>query len=220
MSQRSGSLAEGFSEAVSIELAGDLGPLGAFPREAFDALVGIVLREIIDPTGGGCDSGAVVGAVKAFAAEHAVATTTALQRGIRGLVVVLQEATRRGATAADVRIGAGVLGLAGGNAAALGDLWQHAMVDGGDAALPEGLGDAAQLRRLVDLEWKFGVTAASSEAGAGAVGRTFLQLKLVLDAPGGGLERIYLELSLDQFYAFLAHMERAKAALVNVAPPA
>ena len=58
------------------------------------------------------------------------------------------------------------------------------------------------------------------EAGAGAVGRTFLQLKLVLDAPGGGLERIYLELSLDQFYAFLAHMERAKAALVNVAQPA
>ena len=72
------------------------------------------------------------------------------------------------------------------------------------------------LRRLVDLEWKFGVTAASSESGAGTVGRTFLQLELVLDAPGGGLERVYLELTLNQFYEFLAHMERAKAALASI----
>lgn len=74
----------------------------------------------------------------------------------------------------------------------------------------------AALRRVAGCKVARLVTAASSESGAGTVGRTFLQLELVLDAPGGGLERVYLELTLNQFYEFLAHMERAKAALASI----
>ncbi len=60
---------------------------------------------------------------------------------------------------------------------------------------------------LVDMEWKFGVTAASSELAQ--VGSTFLQLKLVVDK-GGAREQVFVELTLPQFYDFLADMEKAK----------
>lgn len=63
---------------------------------------------------------------------------------------------------------------------------------------------------LVDMEWKFGVTAASSDMKV--VGNSFLQLKLVVDK-GGKKEDVYMELTLPQFYSFLHEMEKARTAL-------
>jgi len=60
--------------------------------------------------------------------------------------------------------------------------------------------------QLVDMEWKFGVTAASSELNA--VGRCFLQLKLVIDR-GDKKEDVLMELTLPQFYQFLQQMQTA-----------
>lgn len=64
------------------------------------------------------------------------------------------------------------------------------------------------------MEWNFGVTAASSELEA--VGGTYLQLKLVIDKGAGEEgsssreENVLMELTLPQFYEFLASMEKAK----------
>ena len=58
------------------------------------------------------------------------------------------------------------------------------------------------------------VTASSSELQK--VGRSFLQLRLTLNR-GGLDECVHMELTLEQFYSFLADMENAKAALDNVA---
>lgn len=63
---------------------------------------------------------------------------------------------------------------------------------------------------LVDMEWKFGVTAASNELAQ--VGSTFLHLKLVIDK-GGHREDVFVELTLPQFYEFLADMEKAKTCI-------
>jgi len=57
------------------------------------------------------------------------------------------------------------------------------------------------------MEWKFGVTASSSELSH--LGQCFLQLKLVLNK-GGKKENVLMELTLPQFYKFLAQMEAAK----------
>lgn len=67
--------------------------------------------------------------------------------------------------------------------------------------------------QLVDLEWKFGVTASSSELDQ--VGQTFLMLKLVLTnaAKPGGAEAVTMELTLSQFYQLLQELEKAKALL-------
>lgn len=64
--------------------------------------------------------------------------------------------------------------------------------------------------RVVDVDWKFGVTAASSEKSQ--VGKTFLLLKITIDS-GNGLKNIHMEMSLSQFYAFLHELEKMKTSL-------
>ena len=70
--------------------------------------------------------------------------------------------------------------------------------------------------KLVDLDWSFGVTAASDDCDH--VGKTFLQLKLTIQQEHDGLRVIFLELSLDQFYQFLASLEKCKSYLDFVIP--
>lgn len=65
--------------------------------------------------------------------------------------------------------------------------------------------------QVVDVEWKFGVTAASCKERQ--VGTTYLHLKLVLDTGCGHTKNVYLEMSLPQFYAFLHELEKAKGSL-------
>ncbi|KAK0172188.1 hypothetical protein PV328_005536 [Microctonus aethiopoides] len=64
--------------------------------------------------------------------------------------------------------------------------------------------------KIVDVSWKFGVTAASSECDR--VGKTFLQLRLLLD-DGGKTTDVFTEMTLSQFYKFLHDLEKAKNSL-------
>ncbi|XP_072270346.1 COMM domain-containing protein 7 [Pyxicephalus adspersus] len=99
-----------------------------------------------------------------------------------------------------------VLGLHEEKAAYFADEWSH------NAATLSGLAVSRTLsiNQLVDMEWKFGVTAASSELEK--AGSIFLQLKMVI-RKGSQLEPVYVELTLPQFYSFLHEMERAKNSL-------
>uniref|UniRef100_A0A803YF83 COMM domain-containing protein n=1 Tax=Meleagris gallopavo TaxID=9103 RepID=A0A803YF83_MELGA len=72
------------------------------------------------------------------------------------------------------------------------------------------VGQTLMINQLIDMEWKFGVTAGSSELEK--VGSIFLQLKLVIKK-GSQMENVYVELTLPQFYSFLHEMERAKTTL-------
>ncbi|NXK86584.1 COMD7 protein, partial [Formicarius rufipectus] len=72
------------------------------------------------------------------------------------------------------------------------------------------VGQTLMINQLIDMEWKFGVTAGSSELEK--VGSIFLQLKLVIKK-GSQLENVYVELTLPQFYSFLHEMERVKTSL-------
>ncbi len=72
--------------------------------------------------------------------------------------------------------------------------------------------------QLVDMDWIFGVTASSEDCNN--VGKTFLQLKLTLHNSSEGTNIVVIELSLDQFYQFLASMEKCKSYLDYVSPQA
>ncbi|XP_025068028.1 COMM domain-containing protein 7 isoform X2 [Alligator sinensis] len=72
------------------------------------------------------------------------------------------------------------------------------------------VGQTLMINQLIDMEWKFGVTAGSSELEK--VGSIFLQLKLVVKK-GNHTEPVYVELTLPQFYSFLHEMERVKTSL-------
>ncbi|XP_012258127.2 COMM domain-containing protein 7-like [Athalia rosae] len=64
---------------------------------------------------------------------------------------------------------------------------------------------------ILDVDWKFGVTAASSESDR--LGKTFLQLKLLVDEGNGKTSNIFTEMNLVQFYKFLHDLEKAKSNL-------
>ena len=71
------------------------------------------------------------------------------------------------------------------------------------------VGEIFGTNQLVDMEWKFGVTAATSEKNV--MGQSFLQLKLVLDKGNKQTESVNMELTLPQFYSFLHEMEKARS---------
>jgi COMM domain containing 7 len=102
-----------------------------------------------------------------------------------------------------------LLGLNEANAGAVASEWK------GNAAKLSSVASsgAVMMNELVDMQWKFGVTAATEEVEH--VGSSHLQLKLVMDKGSGSRENVVLEMSLPQFYEFLAQMERA-AAYVDV----
>lgn len=68
-----------------------------------------------------------------------------------------------------------------------------------------------QPSKIVDVDWKFGVTASTSEEDK--VGTSYLHLKITTESSNKQLNHVYLEMSLPQFYSFLHELEKAKASL-------
>jgi len=68
-----------------------------------------------------------------------------------------------------------------------------------------------KFNEIVDMQWKFGVIAASDSLKQ--IGSTFLQIKFVLNKGNNNFEHVSMELSLPQFYQFLKEMEKAQATM-------
>ncbi|XP_065910415.1 COMM domain-containing protein 7-like [Dysidea avara] len=98
------------------------------------------------------------------------------------------------------------LGLSEDKAVHISQQWKSQMA----AISRVAAGQTLMVNQLVDMEWRFGVTAADSDMKK--VGNSYLQLKLVVDK-GEKTEDIFMELTLPQFYLFLHEMERAKSSL-------
>ncbi|KAK9510327.1 hypothetical protein O3M35_005133 [Rhynocoris fuscipes] len=60
---------------------------------------------------------------------------------------------------------------------------------------------------ICDIDWQFGVIAASNEENL--VGKTFVQLKLTIST-GTKVERFNTELTVEQFYSLLHDLEKAR----------
>lgn len=74
------------------------------------------------------------------------------------------------------------------------------------------LSKTLKANQLVDMDWVFGVTASSDSCDE--IGKTFLQLKLTFEQEvSGGGKSMHLEMSVEQFFAFLSSMEQCKQIL-------
>lgn len=92
-------------------------------------------------------------------------------------------------------------------ASSLGAVWQDRYKNITDLILEKTLSS----NTIVDMDWNFGVTASSNDCDQ--VGKTFLQLKLSVNTREDGVKDIFMELTLEQFYQFLAQMEKCKSYL-------
>ncbi|XP_012278459.1 COMM domain-containing protein 7 [Orussus abietinus] len=61
--------------------------------------------------------------------------------------------------------------------------------------------------KILDVSWKFGVTAASSELDK--AGKMFFQLRLLIDT-AGKTSSVFTEMTLTEFYKFFHDLEKAK----------
>ena len=130
---------------------------------------------------------------------------------VRGWLHFLKGAIQNNLTPSAVGDDCAAFGLGEAKGAAVAALYKEHFLALSRSMIVQTL----SVNELVDMEWKFGVTTATSEAQT--VGSTFLQIKLVLDKGAGKQENVFMELSLPQFYAFLHEMEVAKASIETLA---
>jgi hypothetical protein len=150
-----------------------------------------------------------------------------LQNAVRSLLVFFQDAMKEGWNLSQLKAKAMERGAEDAAANVFCEAWRAQYSSITSSILSRTLA----ANQLVDLEWKFGVTASTDDMAS--VGATFLQMKLVIDRGNGQVscvcvgelrghiakltcvaaqrENVYMEMTLDQFYSFMAQMEKAKA---------
>eukprot|EP01041_Mallomonas_annulata_P011516 gene11516-24083_t len=81
------------------------------------------------------------------------------------------------------------------------------------------LSSILSINELIDMDWSFGVTCATEDCHE--MSQTFLQLKLVVNGrkDNRGVRTLFMELTIEQFYKFLAQMESARAYISLVSTP-
>ncbi|XP_072050992.1 COMM domain-containing protein 7-like [Amphiura filiformis] len=189
------------AETPSDALFSDIQTLNKFGDEPFAELVTIVFAFLLEPS----KSSRLLSQLDEFAEQQGV-SSTALRGVVKSLLTVPYSAVRKNMTPVHLKEDLVNLGLSEEKSSHLSDKWKSNLVGLSRTAA----GQSLMVNQLVDMEWKFGVTAASSELQT--VGSTFLQMKLVVNK-GNSTENVYMELSLPQFYSFLHEMEKAKASL-------
>jgi hypothetical protein len=123
---------------------------------------------------------------------------------VRGLIVFLHGGMKDGWSANELKVNCAGLNIPPDAAAIIANCWQQRAGQMATALLSRTI----KANELVDMDWSFGVTAASDDCDH--VGKTFLQLKFTIDYGNEGLKDIFMELSLEQFFQFLAQMENCK----------
>jgi len=185
------------SESFLVELR----TLNKFSNEQFGGLSVILISFLSEPS----KSTWIMDQLDRFAEQHGV-NSASLKNVIKTFLIVLTGCIKMNLDPALIKEDLITLGLDEEKTTSLTDLWKD-----NRAAMTKGtLSQTLSVNQLVDMEWKFGVTAASSELNK--VGSTFLQLKLVIDK-GHATENVYMELTLPQFYSFLHEIEKAKSSL-------
>ncbi|XP_063152927.1 COMM domain-containing protein 7 isoform X1 [Candoia aspera] len=177
--------------------------LPSFPQQ-FSALTEVVFQFLRGPK----EVERFLAQLSEFAAGNKISLGP-LKNIVKSLLLVPNGALKRTLSAEQVRADLITLGLSEEKARYFEEQWK----ENSPALSRLAVGQTLMVNQLIDMEWKFGVTAGSSELEK--VGSIFLQLKLVVKK-GSQVEPVYLELTLPQFYSFLHEMERIKTSLESL----
>lgn len=194
------------SSALDERIKEDLTTLdGINDRTDLLRLTDIVLSFLISPTS--CD---IQTHLNEFAETTSI-NTASLKSITRGLLIFYQECMKEGMTENQINARCTELQLDATLSSALVESWSKKTSKVSASLISRTI----KANKLVDMDWSFGVTAASSDAEQ--VGKTYLQLRLTIDEQSQGMRVYFVELSVDQFYSFLAALEAAKQYLEFVA---
>ncbi|XP_062977389.1 COMM domain-containing protein 7 [Elgaria multicarinata webbii] len=188
-------------EPVPEAVSADMQQLNQLSAQQFSALTEVLFRFLREPK----EVERFLAQLSDFAATNKISLGP-LKSIVKSLLLVPNGALKRSLSAEQVRADFITLGLSEEKASYFEEQWK----ENSPALSRVAVGQTLMINQLIDMEWKFGVTAGSSELGK--VGSIFLQLKLVIKK-GSQVEPVYMELTLPQFYSFLHEMERVKTSL-------
>lgn len=189
------------SERPEDQFYSDFGNLNKFNEEQFSQLSTIVFNFLVAPQ----QSAQFLSQLEEFASRHSLGLN-ALKNLVKSVLIFFKAALKRNLSPGHVNEDLLQLGLSEEKATLISGQWRSNL----PAMSRVAAGQSLTVNQLVDMEWRFGVTAGDSDMKK--VGHSFLQVKLVLDK-GVGTEEVFMEMSLPQFYSFLHEMEKAKASL-------
>ncbi|EDV25799.1 COMM domain-containing protein 7 [Trichoplax sp. H2] len=189
------------SEKPDDQLVNDIGSLNKFNDELFNQLQEIVFAFLTEAQ----QSARLLARLEEFAEINGI-NVNALKNIIRSFLTFCRLAMKNNMNGNQVFEDLSELGLSEVKAKFVAKQWKSNLV----ALFRSQVDQTLMVNQLVDMEWRFGVTAASNDLEK--AGSTFLQLKLVINK-GDSNQDVYMELSLPQFYSFLHEMEKAKATL-------
>ncbi|XP_074868326.1 COMM domain-containing protein 7 isoform X2 [Carettochelys insculpta] len=175
--------------------------LNQLRAEQFSALTDVVFRFLTEPK----EVERFLTQLSEFASMNEISLGP-LKNIVKSILLIPNGALKRNLSSEQVKADFIALGLSEEKASYFAEQWKLNSLTLTHLAV----GQTLVINQLIDMEWKFGVTAGSSELEK--VGSIFLQLKLMTEK-GGHLEHMYVELTLPQFYSFLHEMERIKASL-------
>jgi hypothetical protein len=185
------------SSAVPSHYSNDISILNSLDQTLLTQLLNIVLLYLTNQSNQGQSQ------LATFTQTHNI-NFKALNSTVNTLVNILTSALRLNLSLPALRSDLAALGLAAEQLDILIKQWSAAYSSLSISAIHSTL----KRNELTNIEWSFGVTAASDAALQ--VGTTYLLLKLTIQNVNlGKLENITLQLTLPQFYQFLQQMQQA-----------
>ncbi|XP_050775034.1 COMM domain-containing protein 7 isoform X1 [Gopherus flavomarginatus] len=175
--------------------------LNQLRAEQFSALTDVVFRFLTEPK----EVERFLTQLSEFATMNEISLGP-LKNIIKSILLIPNGALKRNLSSEQIRADFIALGLSEEKASYFAEQWKL----NSPTLTRLAVGQTLMINQLIDMEWKFGVTAGSSELEK--VGSIFLQLKLVVKK-GSQMDHVYVELTLPQFYSFLHEMERVKTSL-------
>lgn len=193
----------GLGNELDPQLAQDLTVLSQFPLSQLREFATMIVSWVVAP-----NSSDIKANVGTFAQTHGI-DGSMIKASMRGLLLLVKGALKHNVTPQQLKGDLAALGMSNDGAEIMEKVWRANYMDLARAATVQTM----TIKNLEDMEWKFGVTASSDELDT--VGSTFLQMKFTLATSGSSKdnksEQAFVEMSLPQFYDFLAKMEKAKA---------
>ena len=189
----------GLTGELDPSLASDLSVLSKFPVAQLREFATLIVSWVVAPT-----SSDIKASVGTFASTNNIDGST-IKASMRGLLILVKGALKHNVTPQQLKGDLTALGMNKEGAETMEKVWRGNYMDLARSATVQTM----TIKSLQDMEWKFGVTASSEELDS--VGSTFLQMKFTLASGSNDDEKVHVEMSLPQFYDFLAKMETAKA---------
>lgn len=141
-----------------------------------------------------------------FAEKYGMAPGS-LKNVVRGLFYFFKEAIRSNLNPTYVKEDLENLGMSEEHAEMVSLKWKANFIRLSRSVMSHTL----TVNGISDMKWRFGVTTSNTEKDK--VGAAFMQFKFVLDKGNGNKENVHMEMTLPQFYEFVAQMEKAKSQL-------